>query len=148
MPKICGSVYITAIDHSAVAVYCFGLVMRAPEMDKLQNASRDEAGKQKIIYDYWRAKRHEIFKDTAAEALSPPRPMGDIIAGQPTGSGMLIAHGYCSDKVGNIDYSEAAAGYQANGAQAGIQRFCGATPRKACRSEVSGSSTQGYDRAF
>ncbi|MCP3883550.1 MAG: ATP-dependent zinc metalloprotease FtsH, partial [Sulfitobacter sp.] len=110
LPK-CDPVYKATIIPRGGAL---GMVMSLPEMDKLQ-MFKDEA-EQKIAMTM-AGKAAEIFK-YGAETVSSG-PMGDIMQASQLASGMVMRMGM-SDKVGNIDYSEAAAGYQANGGAGGF----------------------------
>ena len=110
LPK-CDPVYKATIIPRGGAL---GMVMSLPEMDKLQ-MFKDEA-EQKIAMTM-AGKAAEIFK-YGAETVSSG-PMGDIMQASQLARGMVMRMGM-SDKVGNIDYSEAAAGYQANGGAGGF----------------------------
>ncbi|MEH6674706.1 MULTISPECIES: ATP-dependent zinc metalloprotease FtsH [unclassified Sulfitobacter] len=136
LPK-CDPVYKATIIPRGGAL---GMVMSLPEMDKLQ-MFKDEA-EQKISMTM-AGKAAEIFK-YGAETVSSG-PMGDIMQASQLARGMVMRMGM-SDKVGNIDYSEAAAGYQANGGAGGFS--VSAATKELIESEVKRIIDEGYDRAF
>jgi cell division protease FtsH len=136
LPK-CDPVYKATIIPRGGAL---GMVMSLPEMDKLQ-MFKDEA-EQKIAMTM-AGKAAEIFK-YGAETVSSG-PMGDIMQASQLARGMVMRMGM-SDKVGNIDYSEAAAGYQANGGAGGFS--VSAATKELIESEVKRIIDEGYDRAF
>ena len=136
LPK-CDPVYKATIIPRGGAL---GMVMSLPEMDKLQ-MFKDEA-EQKIAMTM-AGKAAEIFK-YGAETVSSG-PMGDIMQASQLARGMVMRMGM-SDKVGNIDYSEAAAGYQANGGAGGVSVAAGT--KELIESEVKRIIDEGYDRAY
>ena len=136
LPK-CDPVYKATIIPRSGAL---GMVMSLPEMDKLQ-MFKDEA-EQKIAMTM-AGKAAEIFK-YGAETVSSG-PMGDIMQASQLARGMVMRMGM-SDKVGNIDYSEAAAGYQANGGAGGFS--VSAATKELIESEVKRIIDEGYDRAY
>ncbi len=136
LPK-CDPVYKATIIPRGGAL---GMVMSLPEMDKLQ-MFKDEA-EQKIAMTM-AGKAAEIFK-YGAETVSSG-PMGDIMQASQLARGMVMRMGM-SDKVGNIDYSEAAAGYQANGGAGGVS--VSAATKELIESEVKRIIDEGYDRAY
>jgi cell division protease FtsH len=133
----CDPVYKATIIPRGGAL---GMVMSLPEMDKLQ-MFKDEA-EQKIAMTM-AGKAAEIFKYGADSVSSGP--MGDIMQASQLARGMVMRMGM-SDKVGNIDYSEAAAGYQANGGAGGFS--VSAATKELIESEVKAIIDTGYDRAF
>ncbi len=136
LPK-CDPVYKATIIPRGGAL---GMVMSLPEMDKLQ-MFKDEA-EQKIAMTM-AGKAAEIFKYGAETVSSGPR--GDIMQASQLARGMVMRMGM-SDKVGNIDYSEAAAGYQANGGAGGFS--VSAATKELIESEVKRFIDEGYDRAY
>ncbi len=133
----CDPVYKATIIPRGGAL---GMVMSLPEMDKLQ-MFKDEA-EQKIAMTM-AGKAAEIFKYGPDSVSSGP--MGDIMQASQLARGMVMRMGM-SDKVGNIDYSEAAAGYQANGGAGGFS--VSAATKELIESEVKAIIDTGYDRAF
>jgi cell division protease FtsH len=116
------------------------MVMSLPEMDKLQ-MFKDEA-EQKIAMTM-AGKAAEIFK-YGPESVSSG-PVGDIMQASQLARGMVMRMGM-SDKVGNIDYQEAAAGYQPNGGAGGFS--VSAETKALIESEVKRIIDEGYDRAM
>ena len=110
LPK-CDPVYKATIIPRGGAL---GMVMSLPEMDKLQ-MFKDEC-EQRIAMTM-AGKAAEIFKYGAAEVSSGP--VGDIMQASQLARAMVMRYGM-SDKVGNIDYQEAAAGYSPNGGAGGF----------------------------
>ncbi|MEM6303173.1 MAG: ATP-dependent zinc metalloprotease FtsH [Pseudomonadota bacterium] len=135
LPK-CDPVYKATIIPRGGAL---GMVMSLPEMDKLQ-MFKDEA-EQKIAMTM-AGKAAEILKYGEAEVSSGP--MGDIMQASQLARGMVMRMGM-SDKVGNIDYSEAAAGYQANGGAGGFS--VSAATKELIENEVKRIIDEGYERA-
>ncbi|MBD3663860.1 ATP-dependent zinc metalloprotease FtsH [Sulfitobacter sp. TSTF-M16] len=135
LPK-CDPVYKATIIPRGGAL---GMVMSLPEMDKLQ-MFKDEA-EQKIAMTM-AGKAAEILKYGADEVSSGP--MGDIMQASQLARGMVMRMGM-SDKVGNIDYSEAAAGYQANGGAGGFS--VSAATKELIENEVKRIIDEGYDTA-
>jgi len=110
LPK-CDPVYKATIIPRGGSL---GMVMSLPEMDKLQ-MFKDEA--EERIAMTMAGKAAEIFKYGADSVSSGP--VGDIMQASALARAMVMRYGM-SDKVGNIDYQEAAAGYQANGGAGGF----------------------------
>ncbi len=135
LPK-CDPVYKATIIPRGGAL---GMVMSLPEMDKLQ-MFKDEA-EQKIAMTM-AGKAAEILKYGEDEVSSGP--MGDIMQASQLARGMVMRMGM-SDKVGNIDYSEAAAGYQANGGAGGFS--VSAATKELIENEVKRIIDEGYERA-
>jgi cell division protease FtsH len=104
LPK-CDPVYKATIIPRGGAL---GMVVSLPEMDRL-NMHKDE-GKQKIAMTM-AGKAAEIIK-YGEEGVSSG-PAGDIQQASALARAMVM-HWGMSDQVGNIDYSEAHAGYQGN----------------------------------
>ncbi len=104
LPK-CDPVYKATIIPRGQAL---GMVVSLPEMDKL-NYHKDEA-KQKIAMTM-AGKAAEILK--WGEEHVSNGPAGDIMQASAIARAMVMRWGM-SDKVGNIDYSEAHEGYQGN----------------------------------
>ena len=104
LPK-CDPVYKATIIPRGQAL---GMVVSLPEMDKL-NYHKDEA-KQKITMTM-AGKAAEILK--WGEERVSNGPAGDIMQASAIARAMVMRWGM-SDKVGNIDYSEAHEGYQGN----------------------------------
>jgi cell division protease FtsH len=104
LPK-CDPVYKATIIPRGQAL---GMVVSLPEMDKL-NYHKDEA-KQKITMTM-AGKAAEILK--WGEEHVSNGPAGDIMQASAIARAMVMRWGM-SDKVGNIDYSEAHEGYQGN----------------------------------
>ena len=104
LPK-CDPVYKATIIPRGQAL---GMVVSLPEMDKL-NYHKDEA-KQKIAMTM-AGKAAEILK--WGEEHVSNGPAGDIMQASAIARAMVMRWGM-SDKVGNIDYSEAHEGYSGN----------------------------------
>ena len=136
LPK-CDPVYKATIIPRGGAL---GMVMSLPEMDKLQ-MFKDEA-EQKIAMTM-AGKAAEIFK-YGPESVSSG-PVGDIMQASQLARGMVMRMGM-SDKVGNIDYQEAAAGYQPNGGAGGFS--VSADTKALIESEVKRIIDEGYDLAL
>ncbi|MCL4149029.1 UNVERIFIED_CONTAM: hypothetical protein GTU68_022726 [Idotea baltica] len=102
-----------------------GMVMSLPEMDKLQ-MFKDEA--EERIAMTMAGKAAEIWK-YGAESVSSG-PVGDIMQASQLARAMVMRYGM-SDKVGNIDYQEAAA----------------AATKELIESEVKRIIDEGYDLA-
>jgi cell division protease FtsH len=135
LPK-CDPVYKATIIPRGGAL---GMVMSLPEMDKLQ-MFKDEA-EQRIAMTM-AGKAAEILK-YGAESVSSG-PVGDIMQASQLARAMVMRYGM-SDKVGNIDYQEAAAGYQANGGAGGFS--VSAETKALIESEVKRFIDEGYDTA-
>ena len=136
LPK-CDPVYKATIIPRGGAL---GMVMSLPEMDKLQ-MFKDEA-EQRIAMTM-AGKAAEILK-YGAESVSSG-PVGDIMQASALARAMVMRYGM-SDLVGNIDYQEAAAGYQANGGAGGFS--VSAETKALIESEVKRIIDEGYDAAY
>ena len=135
LPK-CDPVYKATIIPRGGAL---GMVMSLPEMDKLQ-MFKDEA-EQRIAMTM-AGKAAEILK-YGEESVSSG-PVGDIMQASALARAMVMRYGM-SDKVGNIDYQEAANGYQANGGAGGFS--VSAATKELIESEVKRIIDEGYDVA-
>jgi cell division protease FtsH len=133
----CDPVYKATIIPRGGAL---GMVMSLPEMDKLQ-MFKDEA-EQRIAMTM-AGKAAEILKYGADEVSSGP--VGDIMQASQLARAMVMRYGM-SDKVGNVDYQEAAAGYQANGGAGGFS--ISAATKELIESEVKRIIDEGYDTAY
>jgi cell division protease FtsH len=136
LPK-CDPVYKATIIPRGGAL---GMVMSLPEMDKLQ-MFKDEAHQR--IAMTMAGKAAEILK-YGEESVSSG-PVGDIQQASALARSMVMRYGM-SDKVGNIDYQEAAAGYQANGGAGGFS--ISASTKEMIESEVKIFIDAGYDLAY
>ncbi|WP_275290511.1 ATP-dependent zinc metalloprotease FtsH [Sulfitobacter mediterraneus] len=136
LPK-CDPVYKATIIPRGGAL---GMVMSLPEMDKLQ-MFKDEA--EERIAMTMAGKAAEIFKYGADSVSSGP--VGDIMQASQLARAMVMRYGM-SDKVGNIDYQEAAAGYQANGGAGGFS--VSAATKELIESEVKRIIDEGYELAY
>ena len=132
----CDPVYKATIIPRGGAL---GMVMSLPEMDKLQ-MFKDEA-EQRIAMTM-AGKAAEIMKYGADSVSSGP--VGDIMQASALARAMVMRYGM-SDMVGNIDYQEAAAGYQANGGAGGFS--VSAATKELIESEVKRIIDEGYDVA-
>lgn len=136
LPK-CDPVYKATIIPRGGAL---GMVMSLPEMDRLQ-FFKDE-GHQKIAMTM-AGKAAEIIKygeDTVSSG-----PVGDIQQASSLARSMVMRWGM-SDKVGNIDYQEAAAGYMSNGGAGGFS--ISAKTKELIEEEVKRFIDEGYDQAY
>jgi cell division protease FtsH len=133
----CDPVYKATIIPRGGAL---GMVMSLPEMDKLQ-MFKDEA-EQRIAMTM-AGKAAEIIKYGAASVSSGP--VGDIMQASQLARAMVMRYGM-SDKVGNIDYQEAAAGYQGGGGAGGFS--VSAATKELIESEVKRIIDEGYDLAY
>ncbi len=115
-----------------------GMVVSLPEMDKLQ-MFRDEA-LEKITMTM-AGKAAEIFQYGAASVSSGP--VGDIQQASRLARLMVMRWGM-SDKVGNIDYSEAHRGYSGNTMGVSVS----ATTKEIIEEEVKRFIDDGYDDAL
>ena len=136
LPK-CDPVYKATIIPRGGAL---GMVMSLPEMDKLQ-MFKDEA-EQRIAMTM-AGKAAEILKYGADSVSSGP--VGDIMQASALARAMVMRYGM-SDLVGNIDYQEAAAGYQANGGAGGFS--VSAETKALIESEVKRIIDEGYSVAY
>jgi cell division protease FtsH len=132
LPK-CDPVYKATIIPRGAAL---GMVMSLPEIDKLQ-MFKDEA-EQRIAMTM-AGKAAEILK-YGAESVSSG-PAGDIQQASALARAMVMRYGW-SDLVGNIDYQEAAAGYQPNGGAGGFSVSAGT--KELIESEVKRFIDEGY----
>ncbi|MCR9127592.1 MAG: ATP-dependent zinc metalloprotease FtsH [Rhodobacteraceae bacterium] len=135
LPK-CDPVYKATIIPRGGAL---GMVMSLPEMDKLQ-MFKDEA-EQRIAMTM-AGKAAEILKYGKNEVSSGP--VGDIMQASQLARAMVMRYGM-SDKVGNVDYQEAAEGYQANGGAGGFS--VSAATKELIESEVKRIIDEGYATA-
>jgi cell division protease FtsH len=135
LPK-CDPVYKATIIPRGGAL---GMVMSLPEMDKL-TMFKDEA-EQRIAMTM-AGKAAEILK-YGAESVSSG-PVGDIMQASQLARAMVMRYGM-SDKVGNLDYQEAAAGYQANGGAGGFS--VSAATKELIETEVKRIIDEGYATA-
>jgi cell division protease FtsH len=133
MPK-CDPVYKATIIPRGGAL---GMVVSLPEMDRIQ-FFKDE-GKQKLAMTM-AGKAAEIIK-YGAESVSSG-PAGDIQQASSLARAMVMRWGM-SDKVGNIDYSEAHEGYQGNTAGFSVS----AETKTLIESEVKALIDEGYETA-
>jgi cell division protease FtsH len=134
LPK-CDPVYKATIIPRGRAL---GMVMSLPEMDRL-NMFKDECHQRLAMT--MAGKAAEIHK-YGPEAVSNG-PAGDIMQASALARAMVLQWGM-SDKIGNIDYSEAAQGYQ--GATAGFS--VSANTKEAVEEEVRRFIQDGYDWAL
>ncbi len=134
LPK-CDPVYKATIIPRGPAL---GMVVSLPEVDQLQ-LFKDEA-EQKIAMTM-AGKAAEIHK-YGEESVSSG-PAGDIQQASAMARAMVMRYGM-SDKVGNIDYSEAHQGY--SGQTAGFS--VSADTKKLIEEEVKRLIDEGYDRAL
>ncbi|MEL6617554.1 MAG: ATP-dependent zinc metalloprotease FtsH [Pseudomonadota bacterium] len=134
LPK-CDPVYKATIIPRGGAL---GMVMSLPEMDKLQ-MFKDEA-EQRIAMTM-AGKAAEILK-YGAESVSSG-PVGDIQQASALARAMVMRYGM-SDKVGNIDYAEAAEGYTGNTMGFSVS----ANTKEMIESEVKRFIDEGYDTAY
>ena len=133
MPK-CDPVYKATIIPRGGAL---GMVVSLPEMDRIQ-FFKDE-GKQKLAMTM-AGKAAEIIK-YGAESVSSG-PAGDIQQASSLARAMVMRWGM-SDKVGNIDYSEAHEGYQGNTAGFSVS----AETKTLIEAEVKALIDEGYETA-
>ena len=133
MPK-CDPVYKATIIPRGGAL---GMVVSLPEMDRLQ-FFKDE-GKQKLAMTM-AGKAAEIIKYGADSVSSGPA--GDIQQASSLARAMVMRWGM-SDKVGNIDYSEAHEGYQGNTAGFSVS----AETKTLIEAEVKALIDEGYETA-
>ena len=133
LPK-CDPVYKATIIPRGGAL---GMVMSLPEMDRL-NMFKDECHQRLAMT--MAGKAAEIFK-YGAESVSNG-PAGDIQQASALARAMVLQWGM-SDKVGNIDYSEAAQGYQGNTMGFSVS----ANTKELVEQEVQRFIQDGYDLA-
>lgn len=134
LPK-CDPVYKATIIPRGGAL---GMVMSLPEMDRL-NMFKDECHQRLAMT--MAGKAAEIHK-YGPEAVSNG-PAGDIQQASALARAMVLQWGM-SDKVGNIDYSEAAQGYQ--GSTGGFS--VSASTKEMVEKEVQLFIQDGYDWAL
>jgi cell division protease FtsH len=115
------------------------MVMSLPEMDQL-NYFKDQL-EQRIAMTM-AGKAAEILK--YGEERVSNGPSGDIPQASSLARAMVMRFGM-SDKVGNIDYAEAAAGYQSNGGAGGFS--VSAATKELIEDEVKRIIDEGYDLA-
>ena len=115
-----------------------GMVMSLPEMDRL-NFHRDECHDELAMT--MAGKAAEIFK--YGEDQVSNGPSGDIQQASNLARAMVMRWGM-SDKVGNIDYSEAAEGY--SGRTSGLSTS--AATKELIETEVRSFVQNGYDLAM
>jgi len=133
LPK-CDPVYKATIIPRGGAL---GMVMSLPEMDRL-NWHKDQC-EQRIAMTM-AGKAAEILK-YGAEAVSNG-PSGDIQQASALSRAMVLRWGM-SDVVGNIDYAEAAEGYQGNTGGFSVS----AETKRAIEQEVKRLIDEGYETA-
>ena len=132
----CDPVYKATIIPRGAAL---GMVVSLPEMDRLQ-LFKDEA-KQRIAMTM-AGKAAEIMKYGADSVSSGP--VGDIQQASQMARSMVMRWGM-SDKVGNIDYQEAAEGYQGGGGAGGFS--VSAATKQLIEDEVKAIIDEGYETA-
>lgn len=136
LPK-CDPVYKATIIPRGQAL---GMVMSLPEMDQL-NYFKAEL-EQKIAMTM-AGKAAEIMKWGEDEVSNGPS--GDIQQASALARAMVMRWGM-SDKVGNIDYQEAAEGYRGGGGAGGFS--ISAQTKELIESEVKRLIDTGYDEAY
>lgn len=134
LPK-CDPVYKATIIPRGGAL---GMVMSLPEDDRL-NMYKDECHQR--IAMTMAGKAAEIIKYGAGEVSNGPS--GDIQQASALARAMVLRWGM-SDKVGNIDYSEAHSGYQ--GTTTGLS--VSASTKELIEDEVKTFIQDGYDWAY
>ncbi|MEO9650640.1 MAG: ATP-dependent zinc metalloprotease FtsH [Roseobacter sp.] len=134
LPK-CDPVYKATIIPRGGAL---GMVMSLPEMDRL-NMFKDECHQRLAMT--MAGKAAEIHK-YGPESVSNG-PAGDIMQASGLARAMVLQWGM-SDKVGNIDYSEAAQGYQGNTAGFSVS----ANTKELIEEEVQLFIQDGYEWAM
>ncbi|OUS35994.1 cell division protein FtsH [Rhodobacterales bacterium 56_14_T64] len=135
LPK-CDPVYKATIIPRGSAL---GMVMSLPEFDRL-NMFKEECHQRLAMA--MAGKAAEIIKYGEGEVSNGPA--GDIQQASGLARAMVMQWGM-SDKVGNIDYQEAAAGYQANGGAGGFSVSAGT--KELIEGEVKRLIDDGYARA-
>ena len=133
LPK-CDPVYKATIIPRGGAL---GMVMSLPEMDRL-NMFKDECHQRLAMT--MAGKAAEIYK--YGEDSVSNGPAGDIQQASALARAMVLQWGM-SDKVGNIDYSEAAQGYQGNTAGFSVS----ANTKELVEQEVQRFIQDGYELA-
>jgi cell division protease FtsH len=132
---LCDPVYKATIIPRGGAL---GMVVSLPEMDRL-NYHRDEC-EQKLAMTM-AGKAAEVIK--YGEDHVSNGPAGDIQQASALARAMVLQWGM-SDKVGNIDYREAAEGYSGNTAGFSVS----AHTKELIEEEVKRFIQNGYDRAL
>ncbi len=135
LPK-CDPVYKATIIPRGGAL---GMVMSLPEFDRL-NMFKEECHQRLAMA--MAGKAAEIL--TYGEDEVSNGPAGDIQQASGLARAMVMQWGM-SDAVGNIDYQEAAAGYQANGGAGGFS--VSAATKELIEGEVKRLIDEGYQRA-
>ncbi|MEO0379541.1 MAG: ATP-dependent zinc metalloprotease FtsH [Pseudomonadota bacterium] len=134
LPK-CDPVYKATIIPRGGAL---GMVMSLPEMDRL-NMFKDECHQRLAMTMAGKAAEiHKYGPDSVSNG-----PAGDIMQASGLARAMVLQWGM-SDKVGNIDYSEAAQGYQGNTAGFSVS----ANTKELVEQEVQKFIQDGYDWAL
>jgi len=133
LPK-CDPVYKATIIPRGGAL---GMVMSLPEMDRL-NMFKDECHQRLAMT--MAGKAAEIIK--YGEGSVSNGPSGDIQQASGLARAMVMRWGM-SDKVGNIDYAEAAEGYSGNTAGFSVS----AATKELIEEEVKAFIQQGYEKA-
>jgi len=134
LPK-CDPVYKATIIPRGGAL---GMVMSLPEMDRL-NMFKDECHQRLAMTMAGKAAEiHKYGPDSVSNG-----PAGDIQQASALARAMVLRWGM-SDKVGNIDYSEAAEGYQGNTAGFSVS----ANTKELVEKEVQKFIQDGYDHAM
>ena len=134
LPK-CDPVYKATIIPRGGAL---GMVMSLPEMDRL-NMFKDECHQRLAMTMAGKAAEiHKYGPDSVSNG-----PAGDIMQASGLARAMVLQWGM-SDKVGNIDYSEAAQGYQGNTAGFSVS----ANTKETVEQEVQKFIQDGYDWAL
>ncbi|WIY25942.1 ATP-dependent zinc metalloprotease FtsH [Parasedimentitalea psychrophila] len=136
LPK-CDPVYKATIIPRGSAL---GMVMSLPEFDRL-NMFKEECHQRLAMC--MAGKAAEIIKYGDGEVSNGPA--GDIQQASGLARAMVMQWGM-SDTVGNIDYQEAAAGYQSNGGAGGFS--VSAATKELIEGEVKRLIDDGYERAF
>ncbi|NIZ61420.1 cell division protein FtsH [Sedimentitalea sp. CY04] len=135
LPK-CDPVYKATIIPRGGAL---GMVMSLPEFDRL-NMFKEECHQRLAMA--MAGKAAEIIKYGESEVSNGPA--GDIQQASGLARAMVMQWGM-SDLVGNIDYQEAAAGYQNNGGAGGFS--VSAATKELIEGEVKRLIDEGYERA-
>ena len=134
LPK-CDPVYKATIIPRGGAL---GMVMSLPEIDRL-NMFKDECHQRLAMTMAGKAAEiHKYGPDSVSNG-----PAGDIQQASALARAMVLQWGM-SDKVGNIDYSEAAQGYTGNTGGFSVS----ANTKEMVEQEVQKFIQDGYDRAL
>ncbi|MBW4707636.1 ATP-dependent zinc metalloprotease FtsH [Roseobacter sp. YSTF-M11] len=134
LPK-CDPVYKATIIPRGGAL---GMVMSLPEMDRL-NMFKDECHQRLAMMMAGKAAEiHKYGPDSVSNG-----PAGDIMQASALARAMVLRWGM-SDKVGNIDYSEAAEGYSGNTAGFSVS----ANTKELIEEEVQRFIQDGYEWAL